>query len=184
MRILLSSLVLGLAGFDIFGIAIALAAHAAKASKRAIVLFSFIVFIISVVGGVAASLFFGKSISLIADYFLQLPNSLWLGFKIILIIGLGIWLYKSLSADKNPTEKDAKSSRWLKKRTIRNGFAIFNLFIYRPIFYCTDCHCWSKRQCCTNRPCIQHLGFSEPNATFYTYDCYCNQLPRAFFKMV
>lgn len=115
MKILLSALILGIAGFDIFGIAIALAAHAAKASKRAIVLFSFIVFIVTVGGGVTVSLFFGKSISLIADYFLQLPNSLWLGLKIILIIGLGIWLYKSLSTDKKSTEKEAKSSRWLKK---------------------------------------------------------------------
>jgi hypothetical protein len=58
MEFLLSSLVLGLAGFDIFGFAILLAAHSSKASKMAIMLFAAIVFVATVVGGVTISLFF------------------------------------------------------------------------------------------------------------------------------
>jgi cytochrome c biogenesis protein CcdA len=134
MEFLLSSLVLGLAGFDIFGFAILLAAHSSKASKMAIMLFAAIVFVATVVGGVTISLFFAKSISLIADYFLQLPNSLWLGLKTILIIGLCFWLYKSLSANKKLTENETKSSGWLKKGLLGMGLLFATSSFIDPSF--------------------------------------------------
>ena len=134
MKILLSSLVLGIAGFDIFGLAVALAAYASKASKMAIMLFSVIVFLVTILGGVAVSHFFGKSISLVANYFFQLPNSLWLGLKIILIIGLCYWLYKCLSADKKSTENGIKSSRWLKKGVFGMGLLFATSSFIDPSF--------------------------------------------------
>ena len=74
METIALSLALGLAGIDILGAIIVIAAASAGVRKPSIVLFTLIVFLGTILLGTLLSVFVGSSVESIARYTNQLPD--------------------------------------------------------------------------------------------------------------
>lgn len=91
MELLLFSLGLGLAGFDIFGALIILTALASKVSKREIMTFTLIALLGTVALGTAAALLLGEGVRMITEFFNNLPDVLWVVLDLLVAILLFVW---------------------------------------------------------------------------------------------
>lgn len=91
MELVLFSLGLGLAGFDIFGALIILTALGPKAAKREIIIFSLITLLGTIVLGTVATLLLGEGIHIITDFFDDLPDALWVVLDFSVVILLFAW---------------------------------------------------------------------------------------------
>lgn len=117
MDLILVALGLGIAGIDIFGIVVIVAALSAGASKRAILTFATTVFIGTVILGTALSLLLGSSVGRITEYIQELPDVIWVCANLLAALLLLVWatkrLIKYIKHRKQPKQKSS-FDKWLK----------------------------------------------------------------------
>ena len=118
METIALSLALGLAGIDILGAIIVIAAASAGVRKPSIVLFTLIVFLGTILLGTLLSVFVGSSVESIARYINQLPDLVWVCIESVLLAGLVMWAVKRLSFTPKPHNNKTKASSWLKRGLI------------------------------------------------------------------
>lgn len=90
MELLGISVALGVAGLDIFGMALVIAARAAGVSRRKLVWFGVIVLVGTVLLGVGSSLLLGDGVRRVSEWLHSLPDMVWIAVN-VLVSGLLLW---------------------------------------------------------------------------------------------
>ena len=77
MELIISAFLLGVAGFDVLGVIVLVAALSARVPKKSILIFVITAFIATVLLGVGLSLFLSPLVDYIANMVNQFSDSIW-----------------------------------------------------------------------------------------------------------
>lgn len=131
MDLVFAAFGLGLAGFDVLGAGVILAAVAAKSSKRSVVVFALTNLVVTVLLGTVLALLLGPSVDNLASMVNNLPDEVWAGVMFVVIVLLFLWAIKrvlAIAQRKNPHEKhQSRLGKFMKYGLFAVG-VIFGLF--------------------------------------------------------
>lgn len=92
MELIISAFLLGVAGFDVLGVIVLVAALSARVPKKSILIFVITAFIATVLLGVGLSLFLSPLVDYIANMVNQFSDSIWVIINLFLIVLLFVWV--------------------------------------------------------------------------------------------
>lgn len=129
MELILFSIGLGLAGLDIFGVFVIMAALSMGASRKSIISFAITVFTATIIVGVSLSFALGNNVSRISELIIGLPDSTWVVINSSTAILLLWWAGSRsfMNHRKNTLSKDKPLfKKWIKRGLFITGviFAI------------------------------------------------------------
>lgn len=136
MNLILSALGLGLAGTDVLGVFIVIAALSRKTPKRKIILFAVTVFVATVLLGVTLSLLLGASVNNIATFINSLPDLIWVIVSVFLIVVL--WAWAILRAVRHCKHKDTTKKETAPKFYKYIKYGLFPVSIVFALLAITD----------------------------------------------
>lgn len=123
MEVIVMALGLGLAGSDIFGVVVIMAALSAGATKRSIAVFALTVLLGTITLATSMSLIFGPSVEYVATFINGLPSLVWVGIEAVLVVLLFFWATKRIIRDSTKQKKEHHSTKWLKYGLFMVGLA-------------------------------------------------------------